>query len=35
MSNYKMDIAYDGTDFYGWQRQKKGKTVQGKIEEVI
>jgi len=27
-----MTIEYDGTNFYGWQIQKKGRTVQGEIE---
>jgi len=27
-----MTIAYDGSDLYGWQVQKKGRTVQGDIE---
>ena len=34
--NYRLDIAYDGSRYEGWQRQKKtGKTIQGKIEEVL
>lgn len=34
MKCYKIDIEYDGTDFYGWQRQKNDnlRTVQGDIE---
>ena len=27
-----LDIAYDGSDFLGWQRQASGRTVQGVIE---
>jgi len=31
MSNFKLDISYDGNNFFGWQIQKKGRTVQGEI----
>jgi len=31
--NIKLTIAYDGTDFLGWQLQKKGRTVQGVMQE--
>ena len=30
-----MTIAYDGSDLYGWQIQKKGRTVQGDIEDAL
>ena len=30
-----MTIQYDGTDFYGWQVQAKGRTVQGDIEKAL
>ena len=30
--NYKFEIVYDGTDFFGWQSQKDQRTVQGDIE---
>ena len=33
--NYKIVVAYDGTDFYGWQRQPKSRTVQGEIEAAL
>ncbi len=34
--NYRMDIAYDGTKYKGWQRQKStSKTIQGKIEDTL
>ncbi|WP_238884317.1 tRNA pseudouridine(38-40) synthase TruA [Clostridium sp. YIM B02551] len=35
MRNIKLLIEYDGTDFYGWQKQKSGRTVCGTIEEAI
>ena len=31
--NIKVTLAYDGTDFLGWQLQKKGRTVQGVMQE--
>lgn len=31
----RMTIAYDGTDFTGWQRQNRKRTVQGEIERVL
>jgi tRNA pseudouridine38-40 synthase len=33
--NIKLLIAYDGTDFCGWQRQENGRTVQGVIEDAL
>lgn len=34
MRNLKLTIAYDGTDFRGWQIQKQGeRTVQGEIKK--
>ena len=41
MRNIKLIIAYDGTDFCGWQRQEHGgaagavRTVQGVIEDAL
>ena len=32
MRNIKLLIAYDGTGFGGWQRQKNAVTIQGEIE---
>ena len=29
--NYKMMIQYDGSRFYGWQRQPDQDTVQGRM----
>lgn len=35
MPNVKMVIAYDGTDFHGFARQKDLRTVQGTLETVL
>ena len=32
---YKMTMAYDGTNYHGWQRQKNGITVQEVIEDKL
>ncbi len=32
MRNIRLLIAFDGTGYKGWQRQKHGKTVQGELE---
>ncbi len=31
--NYKLTMAYDGTEYHGWQRQKNGITVQEVMED--
>jgi tRNA pseudouridine38-40 synthase len=31
----KLTVAYDGTEFVGWQRQGRGVSVQGLIEEAL
>jgi len=33
--NIKLTIAYDGTDFNGWQRQGNGSTIQEVIEKAL
>ncbi len=35
MNRYQILIEYVGTNYSGWQIQKKGKTIQGKIQKVI
>ncbi len=35
MSNYKLTIQYDGTDYAGWQIQENARTVQGIISDAI
>jgi tRNA pseudouridine38-40 synthase len=35
MSKFKLIIAYDGTGYEGWQVQKIGTGVQGKIEDAL
>jgi tRNA pseudouridine38-40 synthase len=34
-SNWKLTLAYDGTDFYGWQIQPDRATIQGTLAEAI
>jgi tRNA pseudouridine38-40 synthase len=35
MRNIKLIIEYDGTGFYGWQRQSEERTVQGVLEDAV
>ena len=35
MRTLKLTIAYDGTDFAGWQRQASDRTVQATIEDAL
>ena len=32
---YKLKMAYDGTNYHGWQRQKNGITIQEVLEDVL
>ena len=33
--NYRLTIAYEGTRFFGWERQPDRDTIQGKLEAVL
>lgn len=35
MARYQVVLAYDGTDFYGFQRQANTRTVQSVVEKVL
>jgi tRNA pseudouridine38-40 synthase len=37
MRNIRMEIAYDGTNYAGWQKQppEKGRTIQGELERAL
>lgn len=35
MPTFKITLAYDGTDFVGWQRQASGVSVQGLLEDAL
>lgn len=35
MPNYKISIQYDGSDYFGWQSQPSGRTIQDKIVKSI
>jgi tRNA pseudouridine38-40 synthase len=35
MRYFKLTIAYDGTDFHGWQAQSSKPTIQGEIVDVL
>lgn len=35
MARYQIILAYDGTDFYGSQRQGRARTVQGELEKAL
>ena len=35
MRNFKLTISYDGSRYYGWERQPGKDTIQGKLESVL
>ncbi|MGB7219044.1 MAG: tRNA pseudouridine(38-40) synthase TruA [Vicinamibacterales bacterium] len=35
MPTFKITLAYDGTDFVGWQRQANGTSIQGLLEDAL
>jgi tRNA pseudouridine38-40 synthase len=35
MATFKIVVAYDGTDFVGWQRQASGVSIQALIEDAL
>ncbi|MBK7105777.1 MAG: tRNA pseudouridine(38-40) synthase TruA [Ignavibacteriae bacterium] len=35
MPNYKITIKYDGTNFFGWQSQPEGNTIQDEISKAV
>src|SRR5256885_6598263 len=35
MPAFKITLAYDGTDYVGWQRQASGASVQGVLEDAL
>lgn len=35
MARYQLKIAYDGTEFYGYQRQTQLRTVQAELEQAL
>ena len=35
MARYQLTLAYDGTDFFGSQRQAKKRTIQGELEKAL
>ncbi len=35
MPTFRITLAYDGTDFVGWQRQAAGRSIQALLEEAL
>lgn len=35
MRTIKLTLSYDGTDYVGWQRQARGRSIQGELERAL
>jgi len=35
MRTIKLTVSYDGTDYVGWQRQARGRSIQGELERAF
>ena len=35
MTTFKITVAYDGTDYVGWQRQASGVSIPGLLEDAL
>src|SRR3954464_6113503 len=35
MASFRVTVAYDGTEFVGWQRQASGVSIQGVLEDAL
>lgn len=35
MRTIKLTLAYDGTGYVGWQRQARGRSIQGALEQAL
>ncbi len=35
MKSYRLTLCYDGTDYFGWQRQPACRTIQGTVEAAL
>ena len=35
MPTFRITLAYDGSDFVGWQRQASGVSIQGLLEDAL
>ncbi len=35
MANFKLILAYDGTELFGWQKSEEGRSVEGSLETAL